>query len=219
MVNISKEDYIKEIYHLSSESEELVSTAFLADKLAVSNAATTDMVKRLNTQGLLNYEKYKGVELTDKGEKLALRTIRRHRLWEAFLINTLGLSWSEVHEEAEVLEHQTSDFLIDKIDQFLGYPDFDPHGDPIPSKEGILPEIPNIINLSHAVVGAVYKIKRVDHTSRELMEYFTALGIELEKEIEIINILSFDSSILVKLDNKQHSFSSQAASKLYVVKI
>ena len=123
-----------------------MSTAFLADKLEVSNAASTDMVKRLNTQGLLRYEKYKGVELTDQGEKLALRTIRRHRLWETFLINTLGLSWSEVHEEAEVLEHQTSDFLIDKIDQFLDYPEFDPHGDPIPSKDGKIPEIPDAIS-------------------------------------------------------------------------
>ena len=219
MANISKEDYVKEIYHLSCESNELVSTAYLADKLAVSNAASTDMVKRLDSQGLLNYERYKGVELTDQGEILALKMVRRHRLWETFLINTLGLSWSEVHEEAEVLEHQTSDFLVDKIDEFLGYPKFDPHGDPIPSKDGTLPEMPNLISLSDAVIGDVYKVKRVDHSNKELMEYLTSVGIELEKEINVINILGFDNSIIIKIDETQHSFSSQVASRLYVMKL
>ncbi len=219
MTNISKENYVKEIYHLSCDSNDLVSTAYIADKLEVSNAASTDMVKRLNSQGLLNYERYKGVELTGEGEELALKMIRRHRLWETFLINTLGLSWSEVHDEAEILEHQTTDFLVDKIDEFLGYPQFDPHGDPIPAKDGTLPEVPDLISLSDAVVGAVYKVKRVDHSNRELMDYLTSVGIELEKEIAVLNVLGFDNSIIIKIDEIQHSFSSQVASRLYVVKL
>ena len=219
MANISKEDYIKEIYHLSAGSDTLVSTAFLANKLEVTNAASTDMVKRLDSQGLLCYEKYKGVELTAKGEELALKMVRRHRLWETFLIETLGMSWNEVHEEAEVLEHQTSEFLIDKIDEYLGFPQFDPHGDPIPSKEGVLPSMPGLINLTQVAVGEKYLFKRVDHNNKELMDYFTELGIELDKEFEVTNLLEFDGSIFIKFDGIVHSFSAKVASKLFVIKV
>jgi DtxR family Mn-dependent transcriptional regulator len=140
MITISKEDYLKEIYKIAIDNDSNVSTANLAEKLSVTNAATSDMAKKLAKAGYIIYEKYKGIRLTTRGKKEALKIIRRHRLWESFLIETLGLNWGEVHEEAEKLEHQTSDFLIDKIDEYLDYPQFDPHGEPIPTKLGRIPE-------------------------------------------------------------------------------
>lgn len=216
MISISKEDYLKEIYKISGGNNRRVSTAHLAEKLEVSNAATSEMAKKLDDQGFIYYEKYKGLKLTNKGEKLALKMLRRHRLWETFLIKTLGFSWSEVHQEAEVLEHQTSDLLIDKIDRHLGYPEFDPHGDPIPKQNGEMPVSPDLISLAEAKVGKVYSVSRVDHQSKEIMEYFTSLGIELNTQIEIINRLDFDNSIFILFNNTKHSFSSGVADKLFV---
>jgi DtxR family Mn-dependent transcriptional regulator len=159
------------------------------------------------------------MELTSKGEKLALKVIRRHRLWELFLIQVLGLSWSEVHDEAENLEHSTSDFLIDKIDEFLGYPKFDPHGDPIPQKNGTIPKTPEVIELRKAEVGKKYKIGRVNDSSSDLINYLTKIGIKLAKEIEIVEKLSFDNSVIVKIDTKNHSLSEIVASNVFLERL
>lgn len=135
MSTISKENYLKVIFNQNELVNDFVTTSQMAQELDVSNAAISDMAKKLSSEGLITYEKYKGMELTSKGEKMALKVIRRHRLWELFLMKILGLNWSEIHDEAENLEHHSSDFLIDKIDEYLGYPEFDPHGHPIPKKE------------------------------------------------------------------------------------
>jgi DtxR family Mn-dependent transcriptional regulator len=216
MITVSKEDYLKEIYTISCESGQKVSTSFLASRLSVSNAATTDMAKKLDDAGLIAYEKYKGLKLTQKGKKLALKIIRRHRLWESFLIETLGLSWGEVHDEAEKLEHQTSDFLIDKIDKYLNHPKYDPHGDPIPQKDGKIPDLPDNINLAEAVTGNSYEIVKVNHESNELMEYFSKINIELNTTVKLVDKLNFDNSVSIDVNNSIYTLSGQVASKIFV---
>lgn len=219
MPTISKENYLKAVYNRIYESGSGATTSAIAEKLEISNAAISDMAKKLSNQGLITYAKYKGMELTSEGEKVALNVIRRHRLWELFLMQSLGLSWSEVHDEAENLEHSTSDFLIDKIDEFLEYPKFDPHGDPIPQKNGVIPEAPDVIELREAVVGKKYKIGRVSDKNSDLINYLTQIGIELAKEIEIIEKLSFDNSVIIKIDSKNHSLSEHVASNVFLERL
>jgi len=219
MPTVSKENYLKAVYNRINESEGGATTSVLAEKLEVSNAAISDMAKKLSDQGLITYAKYKGMELTSKGEKIALKVIRRHRLWELFLMQSLGLSWSEVHDEAENLEHHTSDFLIDKIDEFLGTPKFDPHGDPIPQKNGVVPKSPEVVELGKAEVGKKYKVGRVSDKNNDLINYLTQIGIELSKEIEIIDKLSFDKSVIVKIDSKNYSLSELVASNVFLERL
>ena len=162
------------------------------------------------------YAKYKGVGLTDEGEKEALNVIRRHRLWELFLMKVLGLAWSEVHDEAERLEHHTSEFLIDQIDEYLGFPSYDPHGDPIPRKNGELPVLPKLITLQEAEVGKRYKLIRVDDKNNELIIYITKLGLVLYKEFEVVDRFSFDNSIIIKLEGNNFSISEKLSNNLFV---
>lgn len=216
MVTIPKEDYIKAVFTISFNGNGKVSTKDISEKLEVSNAATSEMARKLSLQGLINYEKYKGISLTAKGEKLALKILRRHRLWELFLIQILGLSWSEVHDQAERLEHHTTEFLIDKIDEHLGFPEFDPHGHPIPRKNGQLPKQPEVTALSEAKIGSSYKLVCVKDESKELMDYLTSIGLQLHTEIRLINKLSFDDSVFVQINKKQISFSKKIADKLSV---
>lgn len=216
MPTISKENYLKSIYSLNLTNETNVTTSQVAQKLEITNAATSEMARKLAKQGYLNYEKYKGVELTAKGKKVALQIIRRHRLWEVFLIKVLGLSWSEVHEEAERLEHNTSEVLINKIDEHLDFPEFDPHGHPIPNKNGDIPKLPKLVNLVDAEIGKRYKVYRVVDESSELIEYLTKLDLTLYKEIKIADRLSFDNSIIIEVNGSNHSLSEKVAEKVSV---
>lgn len=216
MPTISKENYLKSIYSLNLTNCENVTTSQVAQKLEITNAATSEMARKLSEQGFLTYEKYKGVELTDKGKKVALQIIRRHRLWESFLMKVLGMSWSEVHDEAERLEHNTSESLINKIDEHLDFPEFDPHGHPIPNKNGEIPKIPKLVSLANAEVGKKYKIFRVADDNKELIVYLTKLDLILYKEIKIIEKLSFDNSIIVQVNGNNHSLSEKVAEKISV---
>jgi DtxR family Mn-dependent transcriptional regulator len=219
MTSISKEDYLKTLYVLSGEAESKVSTLAIANMLGISNAATSEMAKKLGEFGLVKYVKYKGVQLTKKGEKSALEVIRRHRLWELFLMETLGLTWNEIHEEAEKLEHNSSDLLIEQIESYLDYPKFDPHGDPIPDSNGKLPKMPKNVRLKDAEVGSRYSIVRVDHRHKELVDYFLKLKLKLNQEIELLDRLEFDHSVSVKLNGSTHTFSEKIAGMLFVSKI
>ena len=134
-MTLSEEDYIKAIYHLGMVSNKTVSTNAVADQMETKPSSVTDMVKKLSDKGLVNYKRYKGVSLTELGKKTALSIVRKHRLWEVFLVEKLNFSWDEVHDVAEQLEHIKSDKLVDRLDKHLGYPQVDPHGDPIPSKK------------------------------------------------------------------------------------
>ncbi len=219
MPTVSKENYLKAVYNRINEEGTGATTSALAEKLEISNAAVSDMAKKLADEGLITYEKYKGMQLTNSGKKIALRIIRRHRLWELFMIQVLGLSWSEVHDEAENLEHSASDFLIDKIDDYLGYPKIDPHGDPIPQKNGSIPKAPEVIELKEAEVGKKYKVGRVNDKNNELIIYLTKIGISLSKEVEIMEKLAFDNSVIIKIDSTQHSLSEIVSSNVFLEKV
>ncbi len=217
MPTISKEDYIKVIYQLESHPDKSVSTTDVANKLEVSKAATSEMVQRLSEQGFLNYEKYRGMSLTEDGKKTALHVIRRHRIWELFLVDVLGLTWSEVHAEAEILEHSTSDFLIEKLDKYLRHPKFDPHGEPIPDKFGNLPELPDWVTLPKCEVGKKYRLVKVTDSSKELMDYFTEIGLSLNKLVMIVSRLTYDNSTIIQVGNDTFNISEKIASNLFFI--
>ncbi|GJQ63432.1 MAG: iron-dependent repressor [Melioribacteraceae bacterium] len=216
MHSISKENYLKTVYHSAGGSGEQVATSKLADKLEVSNAATSEMARKLSDAGLVNYARYKGVGLTESGEKIALQVLRRHRLWELFLIEILGMSWGEVHDEAERLEHCTSDTLINKIEEHLEFPKFDPHGSPIPDREGNLPAMPTLIPINQSVAGDTYIISKVVDQSSELINHITSLGIHLNSKIMIVDKLDFDESVRIKIGNEVHSLSKKVSEHIFV---
>ncbi|MFA3782539.1 metal-dependent transcriptional regulator [Melioribacteraceae bacterium 4301-Me] len=215
MPTISKENYLKAIYQ-SIALGETATTSKLSRELNVSDAAISDMAKKLSKEGLISYEKYKGVVLTKEGQKIALKVIRRHRLWELFLTKVLGIPWGEVHNEAERLEHHSSEELINKIDEYLGYPTFDPHGDPIPKSNGDLPSMPKFFPLTKTKVGTTYKVVRVDDKNTELIKYFSKIGLAINGKIKILERLSFDNSINIEMNNKFFTFSEKVASSIYV---
>ena len=216
MSTISKENYLKAIFSHISEMENNASTSMIANHLSISSSAISDMAKKLSKEGLVQYEKYKGIMLTPHGEKAALKVIRRHRLWELFLMNVLGLDWSEVHDEAEKLEHYSSDFLIDRIDEYLGHPDFDPHGHPIPKKNGSLPEIPNVILLAEAETNNKYELIRVNDKESELINFLKRVGLKLNSKLEILDKLDYDNSISVMFNKKNITLSKKVTDNLFV---
>jgi DtxR family Mn-dependent transcriptional regulator len=216
MSTISKENYLKTLYTKDKIENVVVTTSQIAESLNVSNAATSEMAKKLSNQGLVNYKKYKGIELTNRGEKIALNVLRRHRLWELFLMEVLNLTWDEVHDEAELLEHQTSENLIDKIDEYLNFPEFDPHGSPIPNKKGKLPLMPKLKPLLSGEEGATYSVARVSDKNSELIKYFTKIGLTLNKKIKIIEKLTFDNSIVIELNNSSISLSEKTAQSVFL---
>lgn len=216
MPSISTENYLKALYNYENSTSDSVNRISIANQLSVSNAAISDMAKKLSNQGLISYEKYKGMELTSEGKKIALRVIRRHRLWELFLINVLGLPWSEVHKEAEKLEHHSSEILIDKLDEYLGHPEFDPHGHPIPRKNGSVPSIPELIHLSETSAGKFYEFVQVDDRDEKLIDYLTKVGLLLHTVFEVKDRLEFDGSLTIFFDNKSLSLSKKISESIYV---
>ena len=216
MSTISKENYLKTIYTECNDSKVVVTSSVLSEKLGVTKAAVSDMAKNLSKLNLINYKPYKSISLSKKGEQIALQIIRRHRLWELFLISALNLSWSEVHEEAERLEHCTSDLLVNKIDDFLKNPKFDPHGEPIPNRNGVMPPLPKFIKLSDAEIGKKYKIARVNDQSRELMDYLTKINFKLNAEIQINDKLNYDNTLLIKNQKTSISLSEKITNKIDV---
>lgn len=213
--NQSTEDYLKGVYQLRHRTGSPVSTSDLAKHLKVGDGSVTDMVKRLSAKKLLHYVPYRGVTLTEDGKKLAMKTIRRHRLWEMFLVHHLGYSWDEVHEEAERLEHVTSAELEKRLDRALGSPSSDPHGDPIPTSEGELAEFHNQ-SVSECEEGKQYKIIRVSDASPELLQYLHKHGLALNKRIRIKQLIAFDGSVVVEWNKKEILFSAPMARGIFV---
>ena len=187
MHTLTEENYLKAIYRIFESTGETVSTNAIAENLQINAASVTDMFKKLGQQKLVVYEKSKGVKPTDKGKKIALQIIRKHRLWETFMVEKLKLSWDEVHEIAEQLEHVHSDLLIERLDQLLDYPKFDPHGDPIPDKNGKLPVLKSIL-LSEAKAGSSYKITGVGKNSDSFLKYLKKIGLQLGEMIQVKEI-------------------------------
>jgi DtxR family Mn-dependent transcriptional regulator len=212
---ITEENYIKAIFHLQ-QGEGTVSTNELAAELHTKAASVTDMLKKLKTKKLLSYERYKGVRLSAEGKKLALGIVRKHRLWEYFLVDTLQFGWDEVHEVAEELEHISSKKLVEKLDAFLGHPKFDPHGDPIPDSHGKM-AVQQHINLIDLPVNKAAEVSGVGSQSSELLELLKHKNIGIGTKLEVKRKFSFDHSIEIKLKNQNpFTISQQLAQALFV---
>lgn len=179
------QDYLKVIWTAQEWSLEKVSTKLLADRLGVSPSTASESIRRLADQGLVDHERYGAVTLTDVGRQAALAMVRRHRLLETFLVQELGYSWDEVHDEAEVLEHAVSDLMLDRIDAKLGYPTRDPHGDPIPRADGQVPT-PPARQLSACPEGDIGMVARISDADPEMLRYFDTVGISLDSQLRVV---------------------------------
>lgn len=215
MITLTEENYIKAIYHLGSNGEKIVNTNAIAEEMRTKASSVSDMIKKLSEKNYVDYKKYQGVTLTENGKFVAINIIRKHRLWEVFLVEKLNFSWDEVHEVAEHLEHIKSEKLIDQLDAFLEFPKHDPHGDPIPDKEGNFQHIEKIV-LSKAEVGTVYKCVGVDDTSTSFLKYLDSNKIALGTLITIIHKEPYDNSIKIRLDDTEIVVSQSVAKNLYL---
>lgn len=214
----SEENYLKAIFHLSRSGAKAVSTNAIAKQMETKPSSVTDMVRRLSEKALVHYKKYQGVTLSTKGRSLALTIIRKHRLWEVFLVEKLGFNWDEVHEVAEQLEHIKSEKLIDKLDELLEYPDYDPHGDPIPGKDGVLPtgEKHLLSNMPLESSGICVGVK---DSSSAFLKYLDKNSIALGHHIKLVEREEFDHSLHVQVEGRPMHLSHQIASNLYVKKL
>ena len=215
MNNISQEDYLTTIYRNSNEDGE-IKPNLLAEKLEISNAAVTDMLKKLSRDGLVNYKKYKSITLTNEGEQYARNMLRRHRIWEVFLNQTLRMPWDKIHEEAEKLEHSSSDDLINLLEKFLEYPTVDPHGYPIPDKNGKIKKEKSLKTINELEQNDLVVVARVNDQVKDLLTYLTKIGIELGTEIVIKDKLDYDGSVLIETNKKEINISKKIASNIFV---
>lgn len=218
MENISKEDYLSAIYKFRDESGE-IKPNLIAENLSITNAAVTDMLRKLSRDGFIAYKKYKGVRLTSKGEQYAKNMVRRHRIWETFLHQVLGMSWDKIHDEAEMLEHSSSDELVNRLEEFMNYPDTDPHGFPIPDRTGKLPKHKSAVAISELSKHDKAEVIRVNDSHSGMLGYISKIGIELGKEIIIKDVLEFDGSVLLGINNKEVNISKTIASHIFVEKM
>ena len=217
MFTLSEENYLKAIYHLESGSEKGISTNAIAKSLETKASSATDMIKKLSEKEVVLYKKYQGVTLTDFGKKTAANIVRKHRLWEVFLVERLNFSWDEVHEVAEQLEHIKSPKLINQLDALLGFPTHDPHGDPIPDKDGNVNAVDKILlaNLTKNERGVCVG---VHDSSSEFLRFLDKKGITLGKEITVLEKEDFDDSLLIEIDAEKLSISKKIANNLYIQK-
>jgi DtxR family Mn-dependent transcriptional regulator len=214
--SITEENYIKAIYHLQ-QADGNVTTNELAAELNTKAASVTDMLKKLKTKKLVNYERYQGFRLSAEGRKVALGIIRKHRLWELFLVQKLQFGWDEVHEVAEELEHITSKKLVEKLDSFLEYPKFDPHGDPIPDSNGRI-TLQKQVNLIDLPVNELAEIVSVGSQSTELLELLKHKSLGIGTIIEVKKKFAFDHSIEIKIKSQPAFIISQQLAQALFVK-
>jgi DtxR family transcriptional regulator, Mn-dependent transcriptional regulator len=214
MRSASIEDYLKYVYKLR-ESEKKVNTTGLAKVLNVSPASVSEMVSKLSKEGLIVNTPYRGFKLSKKGENIAINLLRKHRMLEVFLKDTLNYRWDEVHPEAERLEHSVSDEFINKLEKYLGHPKFDPHGDPIPDKKGKVCNNKNFC-LNNAAAEKYYIITKVPDDSQEILRYFSDAGITLNSRIFVNKKLSVDGSVLITFKKRTHLLSQKISGKIFV---
>ena len=211
----SEENYLKSIYHLQQRGGQ-VSTNELASELQTKPASITDMLKKLKAKKLLNYERYQGFTLSDEGAKVALSIVRKHRLWEYFLVHELKFGWDEVHSIAEELEHISSVELIERLDNYLSYPKFDPHGDPIPDINGKM-EMRKQVNLLDLELNCQAEVSAVGSQSTELLELLRHKNIGIGTILQVVRKFSFDNSLEIKVkDVPSFSISQQLAQSLFL---
>jgi len=217
MLTQTEENYIKAVFKIAEKDKKAVSTNALAALLATSAASVTDMLKRLAVKDMVIYEKYRGVMLTPVGNKAAIALIRRHRLWETFLVGKLRFGWHQVHDIAEQLEHIDSEELMSRLDAFLDYPKYDPHGDPIPNAEGkftLRAQIP-LIDASLMLKYVVLGVKEHDEV---FLKYLNSIGVKIGSEIRVLEMISYDKSLKVLIDGKNNHILSAQVSSLILVR-
>lgn len=217
MLSLVEENYLKAIYHLSGAGKSPVSTNALADNMNNRAASVTDMIKRLSVKGVISYEKYHGVNISEDGKLAALKVIRKHRLWETFLVEKLGFNWDQVHDVAEQLEHIQSPLLIEKLDAFLGHPSVDPHGHPIPDANGKINEVKQM-PLSEFKTGKNGIVFSVRDGSATFLQYLSKIGIHIGASIKILERIEYDGSLEIVIDNKVKVFISREASENLLIK-
>ena len=211
----SEENYLKVIYHLSNLSPKGVNTNAIAAMLDTKASSVTDMLKKLSEKDWINYQKYQGVSLTDKGKFNAKIIVRKHRLWEVFLVEKLGFAWDEVHEVAEELEHIQSEKLINQLDQFLNFPSFDPHGDPIPNAKGEIIKIEKQL-VSEIEVGRTITCVGVKDTSVDFLQYLNKQNISLGTKMKVLEKEPFDGTLKIEINKSVLVISDKIATNLYV---
>lgn len=216
MLSFTEENYLKTIYRLSDGGEKAVLTNEIAESMSTKAASVTDMVKKLSGKNLIAYEKYYGVKITKHGKTEALMVIRKHRLWETFLVDKLNFSWDEVHDVAEQLEHIQSSLLIEKLDEFLGFPTADPHGHPIPDKNGKVQRIKQI-PLAEAPQNKKSIVQSVRDGTPSFLQYLSKIGVYIGAKITILEKIEFDSSLEILIDGKKKVFISRDAAENLLV--
>lgn len=217
MNSFTEENYLKAIYKLSLNGTQGVSTNAIADELSTKPSSVTDMIKKLAEKKLVSYQKYQGVNLTKKGRDIAISIIRNHRLWEVFLVEKLNFKWDEVHDLAEELEHINTHKLTERLDEFLDFPKFDPHGDPIPDKNGNIIQHKDI-TLSDLKIGEKAVVVGVKEHSKSYLNYLEQLQLVLGAEVQIKDIVEFDATMRILVNDKQVIISNQASKNLIVKK-
>jgi DtxR family Mn-dependent transcriptional regulator len=215
MENRSTEDYIKSIFQLGRKGG-MVSTSALARQLGVRNGSITGMLKSLALRNLVRYERYRGVSLTARGRRIALQTIRRHRLWEVFLVQSLGYSWDQVHVEAERLEHVTSEKLEKHLDRVLGYPGFDPHGDPIPTVRGQI-DVELKTRLTDCRPGWTAVVRRVSDRNSATLKHLADMGLGIDSRLRVTGKGEPDGSITIVVGRTTRLLERQIAESIFVV--
>ncbi len=216
MPTLSEENYLKTIYHLSRQSANKISVKSIADGLSNNPASVIDMLKKLTNKKLIHYDKFKGAKLTEKGLRTALFIVRKHRLWEVFLQEKLGYKWDEIHEIAEQMEHIKDEGLVERLDKFLGFPEYDPHGDPIPKSNGQLPNAAKKL-LSEIEVGKTCRVAAVKDTSTMFLQYLLQLSISIGTKIKLIDKIVFDGSIEIQIGKDRKTIVSKKLAESLLV--
>ncbi len=216
MLSLAEENYLKTIYHLSNAGGSPVSTNAIAESLQTKPASVSDMIRKLNKKDVVVYEKYRGVNISEEGKKQALMIIRKHRLWEVFLVEKLRFNWDEVHEVAEQLEHIRSPLLISRLDEFLGFPQYDPHGDPIPDEHGVVQSKPRgpLSKLEPDHSGTLVSVK---DSSDLFLQYLDKVGISIGCQIKVLDKFPYDGSLEIQINGRNQITVSREVSENLMV--
>jgi len=214
----SEENYLKSIFNLLSENESTqINTNLIAEDLSTKASSVTEMIKKLSDKKLVAYQKYKGSHLTKSGQDIAVQVIRKHRLWETFLVDKLNFNWDEVHDIAEQLEHINSTLLTNKLSHFLNHPKFDPHGDPIPDENGVFPKHKAEVKLTDLLINQSSMVVKIGSDNTDLLKFLSKNGIAIHTQLKCVEKNEFDDSMLVELDGcNKVNLSKKVIKNIYV---
>lgn len=215
MYSKTEEDYLKAIYHFAGKENEKVGTSMLADYLSNKPASVTDMLRKLSDKDLIHYKKSHGVTLTEQGIKVVLQIVRKHRIWETFLVEKLRFGWEEVHELADELEHVQSELLVNRLDDFLGYPKFDPHGDPIPTADGELPEA-TTLPLTEIKSSLKVTFVSVATDQSSFLQYLDKMELQIGDNFLVKEKEDFDGSLVIRTNKRDMHISRKVAENIFV---